>query len=58
MLIPRFHEKPQLFIYLVQEKIVQEPDMVGVVDVEPMSDLKQGERVCPSRPDLARDVAP
>ncbi|KAF7365678.1 hypothetical protein MVEN_00441500 [Mycena venus] len=58
MLVPGLHEEAKLLVYLMQEKVVQKPDVVDVIDVEPMPHLKKSKQIRPSCPNLGRNIAP
>lgn len=58
MVVPRLCEECAVRVYVRQEEIVKQPEMVDVVDVEVELELKQLEEGVPLGAELDGDVHP
>jgi len=58
VLVPWLSKKTELLVNCRQEKQVQQPDVVDVIDVKPIVQFQSGKIVCPHCSNLSSDINP
>lgn len=58
VIVPQLLKEVGIVVDIRQEEIVQEPEVMAVVDVEPMVDLELGKQVIPLGTKLGGNIDP